>query len=187
MRAWEFGLARRVQPSRPASACSSPYSRLNLILTGFLPSSAAASNYETAIRHRVSPEFIGSRKCVPMAFTAESPPGQGQLNNPMNLFLFVPYFLTPTGPTVLFSLLIIDMYNTVHIFLHYYNKSPNTTHSACAASLCRPPPPPRGVPINLMPAFHQGHAGESGPTGGVSDNSSYSACWLQSSRMNRLY
>ena len=25
---------------------------------------------ETAIRHRVSPEFIGSRNCVPMAFTA---------------------------------------------------------------------------------------------------------------------
>ena len=33
---------------------------------------------ETAIRHRVSPEFIGSRNCVPMAFTAESPPAQGQ-------------------------------------------------------------------------------------------------------------
>ena len=36
----------------------------------------AASIYETAIRHRVSPEFIGSRYCVPMAFTAESPPAQ---------------------------------------------------------------------------------------------------------------
>ena len=49
-------------------------------LTGFLPSSAAASIYlfKTAIRHRASPEFIGSRKCVPMAFTAESPPAQGQ-------------------------------------------------------------------------------------------------------------
>ena len=34
--------------------------------------------YETAIRHRVSPEFIGSRSCVPMAFTAESPPAQSQ-------------------------------------------------------------------------------------------------------------
>ena len=32
----------------------------------------------TAIRHRVSPEFIGSRNCVPRAFTAESPPAQGQ-------------------------------------------------------------------------------------------------------------
>ena len=29
-------------------------------------------------RHRVSPEFIGSRNCVPMAFTAESPPTRGQ-------------------------------------------------------------------------------------------------------------
>ena len=34
--------------------------------------------YETAIRHRVSSEFIGSRNCVPMVFTAESPPAQGQ-------------------------------------------------------------------------------------------------------------
>ena len=34
---------------------------------------------KTAIRHRVSPEFIGLRNnCVPMAFTAESPPTQGQ-------------------------------------------------------------------------------------------------------------
>ena len=37
-----------------------------------------ASIYGTAIRHRVSPEFIGSRNCVPMAFTAESLPAQGQ-------------------------------------------------------------------------------------------------------------
>ena len=33
---------------------------------------------KTAIRHRVSPEFIGSRNGVPMAFTAESPLAQGQ-------------------------------------------------------------------------------------------------------------
>ena len=52
--------------------------RLNLVLTGFLPSSAAASIHETAIRHPVSPEFIGARNCVPMAFTASSPPAQGQ-------------------------------------------------------------------------------------------------------------
>ena len=55
--------------------------RLNwCLLTGFLPSSAAASFYSfiTAIRHRASPEFIGSRNCVPMAFTAESPPARGQ-------------------------------------------------------------------------------------------------------------
>ena len=80
VRAQEFGLARRVQPSRPAPACSFSILRLNLVLTGFLPSSAAASIYlyKTAIRHRVSPECIGSRNCVPMAFTAESPPAQGQ-------------------------------------------------------------------------------------------------------------
>ena len=42
----------------------------------FLP--ASISLFETAIRHHVSPEFIGSHHCVPMAFTAESPPAQGQ-------------------------------------------------------------------------------------------------------------
>ena len=48
--------------------------------TGFPPISAAASIYlfTPAIRHRASPEFIGSRNCVPMAFIAECPPAQGQ-------------------------------------------------------------------------------------------------------------
>ena len=43
--AWEFGLARRVRPPRPASACSFFKLGLNLILThaGFLPISAAAA------------------------------------------------------------------------------------------------------------------------------------------------
>ena len=43
---------------------------------GFLPSSAAVFIYlfKTAIRHRASPKFIGSRNCVPMAFTDESQP-----------------------------------------------------------------------------------------------------------------
>ena len=35
-----------------------------------------------AIRHRVSPEFIVSRNCVPMAFTVDSPPAQ---TGPVNL------------------------------------------------------------------------------------------------------
>ena len=30
--------------------------------------------FQTAIHHRVSPEFIGSRNCVPIGFTDESPP-----------------------------------------------------------------------------------------------------------------
>ena len=39
-------LARRVRQSRPASACSFPYSGwIRCLLTGFLPSSAAASIY----------------------------------------------------------------------------------------------------------------------------------------------
>ena len=69
------GFSRPVprQPAHPHTQAE-----LRCLLTGSLPSSAAASIYETAIRHRVSPEFIGSRNCVPMAFTAESPPAQGQ-------------------------------------------------------------------------------------------------------------
>ena len=45
LRAGEFGLARRVRPSRPASACSFSTLRLNLVLllTIFLPVSAAMS------------------------------------------------------------------------------------------------------------------------------------------------
>ena len=81
VRALEFGLARRVQPSRPASACSISILRLNLVLTHEIPPDFRGGVLlfiYTAIRHRVSPEFIGSRNCVPMAFTAESPPAQGQ-------------------------------------------------------------------------------------------------------------
>ena len=49
--------------------------RLDLVLTyGIPPEFRSGVHYlfRTAIRHRVSPEFIGSRNCVPMAFTAES-------------------------------------------------------------------------------------------------------------------
>ena len=35
--AWEYGLARRVQPSRPASVCSFSILRLNLVLTHGIP------------------------------------------------------------------------------------------------------------------------------------------------------
>ena len=80
-RAWEIGLARWVQPSRPASACSFSIPRLNLVLPhGIPPDFRGGAHFfiYTAIRHRVSPELIGSRSCVPMAFTAESPPAQSQ-------------------------------------------------------------------------------------------------------------
>ena len=55
--------------------------RLNLMLTyGIPPEFRGGVHYlfKTAIRYRVSPEFIESRICVPMAFTAESPPAKGQ-------------------------------------------------------------------------------------------------------------
>ena len=55
---------------------------LNLVLTYRIPPEFRGGIHllynKTAVRHRVSPEFIGSRNCVPMAFTAESPPAQGQ-------------------------------------------------------------------------------------------------------------
>ena len=54
---------------------------LNLVLTYGIPPEFRSGVHLficTAIRDRVSPEFIVSRNCVPMAFTAESPPAQGQ-------------------------------------------------------------------------------------------------------------
>ena len=57
----------------------SPYFRLNLAVTlGRVPPDFRGGAHlfisSTAIiRHRVSPEFIGSRNCVQMAFTVESP------------------------------------------------------------------------------------------------------------------
>ena len=69
--ACELGLARGVQQSRPASACLSPYS-CGIVLTYGVPPEFRGG------AHWVSPEFIGSRNYVPMAFTAESPPAQGQ-------------------------------------------------------------------------------------------------------------
>ena len=55
--------------------------RLNLVLTHGIPPDFRGRVHffiQTAIHHRLSPEFIGSRNCVPMAFTADSPPAQGQ-------------------------------------------------------------------------------------------------------------
>ena len=69
------GFTRPV-PRQPAHLHTQAESGANL--RDFHPSSAAASIHETTIRRRVSPEFIGSRNCVPMAFTAESPLAQGQ-------------------------------------------------------------------------------------------------------------
>ena len=46
IRAGEFGLARRVQPSHPASTCSFSILRLNLVLTrGIPPDFRAGSIY----------------------------------------------------------------------------------------------------------------------------------------------
>ena len=56
--------------------------RLNLVLTYGIPPEfhdGVHLYFKTTIRHRVNHEFIGSsRNFVPMAFTAESPPTQGQ-------------------------------------------------------------------------------------------------------------
>ena len=54
---------------------------LNHGLLSFLPLSFPRwrpSISSTAIRHRVSPEFIRAHNCVPKAFTTESPPATGQ-------------------------------------------------------------------------------------------------------------
>ena len=80
VRAWEFGLGRWVRPSRPALVCSFSILRLNLVLNRRIPPDSRGGVYLfiQLIRHRVSPKFIGSRNCVPVSFTAESPSAQGQ-------------------------------------------------------------------------------------------------------------
>ncbi|CAM9275479.1 unnamed protein product, partial [Ascophyllum nodosum] len=61
----------RPVPRQPAHDI--PILRLNLVLTyfGIPPEFRGGVHYETDIRHRVGPEFIGSPRnnCVPMAFT----------------------------------------------------------------------------------------------------------------------
>ena len=56
--------------------------RLNLVLTYYvIPPDFRGGVYlfvQAATRHRVSLEFIGSRNCVPMELTAESPTAQGR-------------------------------------------------------------------------------------------------------------
>ena len=57
--------------------------RLNLVPTyGIPPEFRGGVHYlfKTAIRHRVSTEFIGSRNCVPMAFTARESAGTEPVN-----------------------------------------------------------------------------------------------------------
>ena len=56
-----------------------PRRRPFIYLTAIQYANGGPVIYLTAIlRHLASPEFIGSRNCGPMAFTAESPPAQGQ-------------------------------------------------------------------------------------------------------------
>ena len=68
---------KQVRPSRPASACSFSKLRLNLVLIHGIPPDFRGGSVhlciQTAIRYRVSPEFIRLRKCAPMAFTAGNP------------------------------------------------------------------------------------------------------------------
>ena len=68
----EFGSPVPRQPAHlHTSAESGPYSQDSSRFPQRRP-------FITAIRHRVSPDFFGSRKYVPVAFAAESPPAQGQ-------------------------------------------------------------------------------------------------------------
>ena len=65
-------------PRQPAHLRAQAESGAYLRDSSRVPPAAAIYPFITATRHRVSPEFIGSRNGVPMAFTAESPPAQGQ-------------------------------------------------------------------------------------------------------------
>ena len=65
-------------PRQPAHLHTQAESRVYLWGSSRVPRRRPFIYIKTAIRDRVSPEFIGSDKCVPMAFTAESLPAQGQ-------------------------------------------------------------------------------------------------------------
>ena len=74
LRNWFCGTSR---PSRPASARSFSTLRLNLELTHEIPAAFhVAIHIYTVNRYWVSPKFIGSRYCMPMAFTTRSPMAQ---------------------------------------------------------------------------------------------------------------
>ena len=65
-------------PRQPAHLHTQAESSAYLRDSSRVPRRCPFINLKTAIRQRVSPEFIGSRKCLPMASIAESPPAQGQ-------------------------------------------------------------------------------------------------------------
>ena len=81
LRIWSREMGSAV-PSRVSLLIS--IRRVNLVLTyyGIPPDFRDGVHLfiktDIILCHRVSPEFIGSRNCVPIAFTAESPPAQGQ-------------------------------------------------------------------------------------------------------------
>ena len=79
LRVWSREAGSAV-PSRVSLLIS--IQRLNLVPTYGIPPEFRGGSvhiyFYTAIRHWVSPKFIGSHNCVPMAFTAESVPAKGQ-------------------------------------------------------------------------------------------------------------
>ena len=74
---WRDGFGSPV-PRQPAHLHTQAESGACLRDSSRVPRRRPIFLFTTAIRHLVSLEFIGSRNCVPMAFTAESPPAQGQ-------------------------------------------------------------------------------------------------------------
>ena len=80
-----FVVGKSLQLAHPKKAKNADKTALFELVLGDLMDLfefAVRKGYEYAskipCRHRVSPEIIGLRNCIPMAFTAESPPAQGQ-------------------------------------------------------------------------------------------------------------
>ena len=74
---WRNGFGSTV-PRQPANLHTQTGSCAYLRDSSRVPRRRPFYLFKTAIRHRVSPEFVESRNCVPTAFTAERPPAQGQ-------------------------------------------------------------------------------------------------------------
>ena len=102
--AWEFGLARRFLPSRPASARSSSTLWWNLVLTpvflcflSFFAAKASVFFYRQP-PSGLSRSYQVTPGRVPMTFTAESPPGTRPADRPQGSSSngrVLPIYVTP--------------------------------------------------------------------------------------------
>ena len=115
----ECGRVRQVWPSRTASAQSFSTPRLNLLNSVYfgVPLLPLVFRDDAVNGHLISPELIGSHNCVPMAFTAKSPPAQGQCSPQGSSSNGWCLFRKPDGPIFVRHSFLTHTIGTVFVFL----------------------------------------------------------------------